>query len=83
MPRAFRSHHVSVVSNDDEPEPRWVLFNDFAVREVTDEEALDFDPDWKVRIEASATSDVDSDTLSTDASSHHARKDQQPRITLA
>ncbi|KAJ9099926.1 hypothetical protein QFC21_003931 [Naganishia friedmannii] len=36
------------VSTDDESEPRWVLFNDFAVREVSEEEALDFDPDWKI-----------------------------------
>lgn len=69
------SEPFPLVSNDDEPEPRWVLFNDFAVREVPEEEALDFDPDWKVRDMLFLRYMADTD-LRADAGDYHARAHQ-------
>ncbi|KAK7705004.1 poly(A)-specific ribonuclease [Botryosphaeria dothidea] len=48
-----KSHLVSMinvapVSRNEEAESKWHLFNDFLVRPVTREEALRFEPNWKL-----------------------------------
>ncbi|EOD47422.1 putative pab-dependent poly -specific ribonuclease subunit pan2 protein [Neofusicoccum parvum UCRNP2] len=48
-----KSHLVSMInvapsSRTDETETKWHLFNDFLVRPVTKEEALRFEPNWKL-----------------------------------
>ncbi|GME24592.1 PAB-dependent poly(A)-specific ribonuclease subunit PAN2 [Neofusicoccum parvum] len=48
-----KSHLVSMInvapsSRTDEAETKWHLFNDFLVRPVTKEEALRFEPNWKL-----------------------------------
>jgi PAB-dependent poly(A)-specific ribonuclease subunit 2 len=51
-----RSHLVAVVrvpEEEEHPDPEnsgWVLFNDFAVRRITEIEAVSFVSDWKVRL---------------------------------
>ncbi|KAF9632784.1 hypothetical protein BFW01_g3647 [Lasiodiplodia theobromae] len=48
-----KSHLVSVInvspsSRNEETESKWHLFNDFLVRPVTKDEALRFEPNWKL-----------------------------------
>jgi len=40
--------NVAVSSKEKQPENQWHLFNDFLVRKAPDEEALRFDPTWKL-----------------------------------
>lgn len=41
---------MMMMEEDDEEEDGWYLFNDFAVRRVSEDEALSFPGKWKVRV---------------------------------
>ena len=42
------AHMVTFVKLQDETEPKWLLFNDFLVKSVSEEEALTFAAPWKI-----------------------------------
>ena len=39
---------VAISARERQPDSQWHLFNDFLVRKVTKEDAIDFSPSWKV-----------------------------------
>lgn len=58
MTKDERSHLVAVVKvpeEEDQHDPEgsepWYLFNDFTVRNISEDEALSFPANWKVRVE--------------------------------